>query len=122
MLCVWVQHGCDPGKVSDDSRLALYQNLSIECPSSISFWHVLCVVVPFFLSFFVLFCFCFVVMLSLELCRCSSDIFLSSRPRTPDWQPRILLGMVEARSINVKNTTATTTYMGKERCTSIGPW
>ena len=34
--------------------------------------------------------------------RCSSDIFLSSRPRTvPDWQPRsILLGMVEARSVN----------------------
>ena len=23
----------------------------------------------------------------------------------PDWQPRILLGMVEARSINLKNTT-----------------
>ena len=27
----------------------------------------------------------------------------------PDWQPRILLGMVEARSVNVKNTTTTTT-------------
>ena len=27
----------------------------------------------------------------------------------PDWQPRILLGMVEARLINVKNTTTTTT-------------
>ena len=24
----------------------------------------------------------------------------------PDWQPRILLGMVEARSVNVKNTTS----------------
>ena len=23
----------------------------------------------------------------------------------PDWQPRILLSMVEARSVNVKNTT-----------------
>ena len=23
----------------------------------------------------------------------------------PDWQPRILLGMVEARSVNVKKTT-----------------
>ena len=31
---------------------------------------------------FVLFLFCFVSMLSLELCRCSSDLFLSSRPRT----------------------------------------
>ena len=85
MLCVWV-HGCNLGRISDGSRLALYQTLSVECPSPIFFWHVLCVIiVPFFLSF--LFCFCFVFMLSLELCRCSSDdIFLSSRPRTvPDW-------------------------------------
>ena len=27
----------------------------------------------------------------------------------PDWQPRIFLGMVEARSVNVKNATTTTT-------------
>ena len=27
----------------------------------------------------------------------------------PDWQPRVLLGMVEARSVNVKKTTTTTT-------------
>ena len=27
----------------------------------------------------------------------------------PDWQPRILLGMVEARSVSVKNITTTTT-------------
>ena len=26
----------------------------------------------------------------------------------PDWQPRVLLGMVEARSVNVKKTTTTT--------------
>ena len=59
MLCVWV-HGCDPGRVSDDSRLALHQTLSIECPSSVFLWHdyVLCVNVPFFL-----FCFCFVFVL-----------------------------------------------------------
>ena len=54
MLRVWV-HGCDPRRVSDGSRLALYQTLSIECPSSIFFWHVYFVFVPFFLSF--LFCF-----------------------------------------------------------------
>ena len=29
----------------------------------------------------------------------------------PDWQPRILLGMVEARSVNVKKTT--TTYIAR---------
>ena len=28
----------------------------------------------------------------------------------PDWQPRVLLGMVEARSVNVKKTTTTTTF------------
>ena len=53
MLYVWV-HGCDPGRVSDGSRLALYETLSIECPS-IFFWHVYFVIVPFSLSFFVLF-------------------------------------------------------------------
>ena len=30
----------------------------------------------------------------------------------PDWQPRILLGMVEARSVNVKNTTTWETLEG----------
>ena len=32
-----------------------YTKLSLSSPSSIFFWHVLCVTVPFFLSF--LFCF-----------------------------------------------------------------
>ena len=51
MLRVWV-HGCDPGRVSDGSRLALCQTLSIECPSSIFFWHVYFVIlVAFSLSF-----------------------------------------------------------------------
>ena len=59
--------------------------------------------VPFSLSFFV----CVFLLLSLELGRCSSDLFLPSR-HVPDWQPRILLGMVEARSVNVKKTTTTT--------------
>ena len=101
MLCVSV-HGCDPGTVSNGSRLALHQNLSIGCPSSIFFWHVLCVIVPLFLSFFILF---FHVLVGAELCRCSSDLFLSSRPRTGlATTYRILLGRVEARSVNVKNT------------------
>ena len=39
MLRVWV-HGYDPGRVSDGSQLALYQTLSMECLSSIFFWHV----------------------------------------------------------------------------------
>ena len=76
----WV-HGCEPGRVSDGSRLALCRTLSIECPSSIFFWPVYFVIpVPFSLSFFL--CLCVFLLLSLELGRCSSDLFLSSRPRT----------------------------------------
>ena len=43
-------------------------------------------------------------MLSLELIVEIPPIFSCPADRVPDWQPRILLGMVEARSINVKNT------------------
>ena len=107
MLCVWV-YGCDPGRVSNGSRLALYQTLSVECPSPIFFWHVFCVIVPFFLSF--LSCFCF----ALFSCSRSSFvdvplIFSCPAGHVQDWQPRILLGMVEARSVTVENTTTTTT-------------
>ena len=64
-------HGCDLDTVKDGSRLALYQTLYIECPSI------------FFSFFFIVsFLFRYVFLLSLELCICSSDIFLSSRPRT----------------------------------------
>ena len=62
MLRVWV-HGCGPGRVLDGSRLALYQTLSIECPSSIFFWHVYFVIAPFFLSFFFVFVVVFFVVL-----------------------------------------------------------
>ena len=78
MLRVWV-HGCDPGRVSDGSRLALCQTLSIEGPSSILFWHVYFVIVPFSLSSLFV---CVFFLLSLELGRCSSDLFMSSKPRT----------------------------------------
>ena len=37
-------------------------------------------------------------------------IFFCPADHVPDWQPRVLLGMVEARSVNVKKTTTTTTY------------
>ena len=108
MLCVWV-HGCDPGRLSDDSRLALYQTLFIECPSAILFKHVLCVIVPLFLSF--LSCFYFVLF---SYSRWSFVdvplIFSCLTDHVPDWQPRIFLGMIEARSVNVKNTTTTTVF------------
>ena len=69
-LRVWV-HGCDPGKVSDGSRLALYQTLSIE--SHLLSFSGMCFVLlfPSFLSFLFLFrvvyVFSFLILLSLEL-------------------------------------------------------
>ena len=89
------------GRVSDDSRLALCQTFSIECPSSIFFWHVYFVIlVPFSLSFLFVFFFCsdwsFVDVPLISFCPAD---------HVPDWQPRIILGMVEARSVNVKKTT-----------------
>ena len=56
-------HDCEPGRVSDGSRLALCQTLSIECPSSIFLWPVYFVIpVPFSLSFFVCLCFSFALI------------------------------------------------------------
>ena len=54
MLRLWVQmrDSCYPGGVvSDGSRLAVYQTLSIECPCPIFLWRGLCVIAPFFLMF-----------------------------------------------------------------------
>ena len=105
-------HGCDPGRVSDDSRLALYQTRSIECPSSI-----------FFLAG--VFCYCsFLLVVSVSfryVFFCSRWsfvdvplIFFCPADPVPDWQPHILLGMVEARSVNVKKTT--TVYPSPYSC------
>ena len=38
-------------------------------------------------------------------------IFFCPADHVPHWQPRVLLGMVEARSVNVKKTTTTTRYV-----------
>ena len=106
-------NSCDPGGVSDGSRLAVYLTLSLyrvpffvlracfisvyamlRVPAShlslLPFAFVLLFCSCFFLSFcrfclplISVFCFLFLCfMLSSELCRCPSDIFLSSRPRT----------------------------------------
>ena len=100
MLCVWV-HGCDPGRLSGGSRLTLYQTLSIECHSPIFFWHVLCVIVPFFLLFLP----CFVLF------SCSRRSFVDfplivSCPADHVVLPRSITGYSwgPARPVNVKNT------------------
>ena len=75
------------------TKLALYRVLAALLLSF--FLYVICLIIPFFL-------FLFVSMLSLEHGRCSPDILLLSS------KPRILLGSVEARLVNVKNTHART--------------
>ena len=68
---------------------------------------------------------CILLFLFLSLCRLCVRVFLCSHwslvdvpliffcpaDHVPDWQPRVLLGMVEARSVNVKKTTTTTTSL-----------
>ena len=108
-----VVDGCEPGRVSDGSRLALCQTLSIECPSFVFFCPVYFVIlVPFSLSFFCVFVFFFCSHWSLVDVPL---IFFCPADHVPDWQPRVLLGMVEARSVNVKKTT-TTYYLLPVEC------
>ena len=42
-------------------------------------------------------------------------IFFCPADHVPDWQPRVLLGMVEARSVNVKKTTTVNTFSSPAR-------
>ena len=73
---------------------------------------------------------CILLFLFLSLCRLCVRVFLCSHwslvdvpliffcpaDHVPDWQPRVLLGMVEARSVNVKKTTTTTTSGNLFKC------
>ena len=65
--------------------------------------YVFCYSCSFLFVVFV--CFSFFFLFSLELGRCFSDLFLSSRPRTRLATTYITEYMVEARSVNVKKTT-----------------
>ena len=53
LLGVQMRDSFDPEGVSDGLRLEACQTLSIECPSSIFFWLVLCVSFPFIFVVFV---------------------------------------------------------------------
>ena len=85
-----------------------YAKLSLSNAARLSFSD-LCILLFLFLSLCRL-CVCVFSLLSLELGRCSSDLFCPA-DHVPDWQPRVLLGMVEARWVNVKKTTTTTTII-----------
>ena len=112
-FCFFGVHGCEPGRVSDGSRPALCQTLSIECRSFIVYLSLTCVFcyfvihVPFSLSFVCVFLCSHWSLVDVPL------IFFCPADHVPDWQPRVLLGMVEARSVNVKKTTTTTTAEGR---------
>ena len=81
MLCVWV-HGCDPGGGIGWLAAGTISNSLYRVPFFYLFLaRVLCHCSFLFVVYVFFFCFVFLLS-SLELCRCSSDIFLSSRPRT----------------------------------------
>ena len=75
---------------------------------------------------------CILLFLFLSLCRLCVCVFLCSHwslvdvpliffcpaDHVPDWQPRVLLGMAEARSVNVKKTTTATTR-GDQWCVRV---
>ena len=58
-----------------------YAKLSLSSAPRLSFSD-LCILLFLFLSLSRFLCVCVFLLLSLELARCSSDLFLSSRPRT----------------------------------------
>ena len=76
------------------------------------FLAVLCVTVPFFLSFLFLFSYSrgsFVHDDVPLMFSCPAD-------HLPDWRPRILLGMVEVRSVNDTHTQTHTVQVRGTRC------
>ena len=87
-----------------------YTKLSLSSALLLFFlWQVYSVIAPFFLSF--LFSFRYVFFCSRWSFVDVPLIFFPPADHVSDWQPRILLGMVKARSVNVKKTTSTVTHM-----------
>ena len=80
-----------------------YAKLSLSNAPRLSFSD-LCILLFLFLSL------CHFVCVCVFFCSHWSSvdvplIFFCPADHVPDWQPRVLLGMVEARSVNVKKTT-----------------
>ena len=89
-----------------------YAKLSLSNAPRLSF-SGLCILSFLFLSlcrfFFCVFVFFFCSHWSLvDVPLIFKEIFFCPADHVPDWQPRVLLDMVEARSVNVKKTTTTT--------------
>ena len=80
MLRVFWVHGCEPGRVSDGSRPALCQTLSLSNAARLSFSD-LCILLFLFLSLCRL-CVCVFLCSHWSLVDVPLIFFLSSRPRT----------------------------------------
>ena len=85
-----------------------YAKLSLSSALRLSF-SGMCILFCYFCSFlFVVFCLFMFFFCSHWSFVDVPLIFFCPADPVPDWQPRILLGVVEARSVNVKKTTTTT--------------
>ena len=73
----------------------------------------MCILLFLFLSLCRFLCVCVFLLLHWSLVDVPL-IFFCPGDHVPDWQPRILLGMVKARSVNVKKLTTTTTTVCEE--------
>ena len=83
-----------------------YAKLSLSNAARLSFSD-LCILLFMFLSLCRL-CVCVFLCSHWSLVDVPLIFFCPADHVLPDWQPRVLLGMVEARSVNVKKTTTTT--------------
>ena len=82
-----------------------YAKLSLSNAPRLSF-SGLRILLFLFLSLFCRYClFVFFFCSRWSLVDVPLMIFFCPADHVPDWQPRVLLGMVEARSVNVKKTT-----------------
>ena len=101
MLRVFWVHGCEPGGYRM-ARGRHYAKLSLSNAPRLSFSH-LCILLFMFLSLCRFFFFFFSVFVFFFCSHWSLVdvplIFFCPADHVPDWQPRVLLGMVEARSV-----------------------
>ena len=88
-----------------------YAKLSLSNAARLSFSD-LCILLFLFLSLCVL-CVCVFLCSHWSLVDVPL-IFFCPADHVQDWQPRVLLGMVEARSVNVKKTATTTLLENRE--------
>ena len=117
MLCIWVRAWLPSGEgIGFLAAGTIPNSLSIERPSSIFFWHVLCASVPFFCRFLFLFLFCFCFSFSRWNFVTVDDPLLFTCPadHVPVWQPRM---SVLSTCLLYANSGC-----GKERRILIGPW